>query len=103
MEKGLERVRDATGRPVRRLWLPRDREGAWAGRGTEDRGPGMESMDPDQGQSSHPGIKGAEAARSSWDWIRKSFRSQFRIQCFILQELGSHQRHFYFIFFIKEL
>ena len=37
MEKGLERVRDATGRPVRRLWLPRDREGAWAGRGTEDR------------------------------------------------------------------
>ena len=40
-------ARDATGRPVRRLWPPRDRGGAWAGRGTEDRGPGMESMNPD--------------------------------------------------------
>ena len=40
MEKGLERVREATGRPVRRLWPPRNRGGVLARRGTEDRGPG---------------------------------------------------------------
>ena len=40
-------ARDATGRRVRRLWPPRDRGGAWAGRGAKDRGPGMESMNPD--------------------------------------------------------
>lgn len=50
----------------------------------------------------HREHEGQKAGWNSGERAVKGFKSQMRSSRFILQELGSYQRHFYFIFLIKE-